>query len=191
MWFENYSDFTNFQYFGHLMWRANSLEKTLMLLYSVTKSCPTLCNSIDCSTPGFPVVHCLPEFAQIQVHWVSDVIQPSHPLSSSFPPALNLSQHQGLFQWVGSSHQVAKVLEVCEVWVVLKPHLVSLSPIYLLRLAVCTYVLSHTAEWKYQEGKMSLFIFQHQSLFTLDTVIHILCSYPSLSCVQLFVTRGL
>ena len=66
---------------------------------------------MDCSTPGFPVHHQLLEFAQTHVHWVSDAIQPSHPLSSPFPPALNLSQHQGLFQWVSSSHQVAKVLE--------------------------------------------------------------------------------
>ena len=61
-----------------------------------------------CSIPGFPVLHCLPDFAQPHVHWVKDTIQPSHPLSSPSPPALNLSQHQGLFQWVGSSHQVAK-----------------------------------------------------------------------------------
>ena len=63
------------------------------------------------STPGLPVHHQLPEFIQTHVHWVSDAIQPSHPLSSPSPPALNLSQHQGLFKWVSSSHQVAKVLE--------------------------------------------------------------------------------
>ena len=57
---------------------------------------------MDCSTPGFPVHHQLPEFAQTHVHWVGDAIQPSHPLSSPSPPAFNLSQHQGLFQWVGS-----------------------------------------------------------------------------------------
>ena len=66
-----------------------------------------LCNPMDCSMPGFPVLHHLLEFAQTHVHWVS----PSHPLSSP-APALNLSQHQSLFQWVGSSHQVAKVLEL-------------------------------------------------------------------------------
>ena len=70
-----------------------------------------LCDPMDCSTPGLPVHHQLPEFTQTHVHWVSDAIQPSHPLSSPSPPALNLSQHQGLFQWVSSSHQVAKVLE--------------------------------------------------------------------------------
>ena len=78
---------------------------------SVTQSCPTLCNPMSCSTPGLPVYHQLLESIQTHVHWVGDTIQPSHPLSSPFPPALNLSQHQGLFQWVSSSHQVAKVLE--------------------------------------------------------------------------------
>ena len=78
---------------------------------SVDESCPTLCNPIDCSTPGLPVYHQLPEFTQTHVHWVGDAIQPSHPLSSPSPPALTLSQHQGLFKWVNSSHQVAKVLE--------------------------------------------------------------------------------
>ena len=71
----------------------------------------SLCNPMDCSTPGLPVHHQLPELAQIHVHWVSDSIQPSHPLSSPSTPAFNLSQHQSLFQWVISSHQVAKVLE--------------------------------------------------------------------------------
>ena len=78
---------------------------------TVTQSCPTLCNSMDCSTPGFPVHHQLPELAQTHVHQVSDAIQPSHPLSSPSPPAFNLSQHQALFKWVSSSHQVTKVLE--------------------------------------------------------------------------------
>ena len=67
---------------------------------------------MDCSTPAVPVHHQLPKLAQTHVLWVSDAIQPSHPLSSLSPPAFNLSQHQGLFQWVSSSHQVAKVLEL-------------------------------------------------------------------------------
>ena len=79
---------------------------------SVAQSCPTLCNPVNRSTPGFPVHHQLPEIAQTHVHWVSDAIQPSYSLSSPSPPAFNLSQHQGLFQWVSSSHQVAKVLEL-------------------------------------------------------------------------------
>ena len=65
---------------------------------SVAKSCPTLCDPMDCSTPGFPVLHCLPEFAQIHVCWVGDAIQPSHSLPSSSPFACNLSQHQDIFQ---------------------------------------------------------------------------------------------
>ena len=78
---------------------------------SVAQLCPTLCDPIDCSTPGFPVHHQLPELAQTQAHQVSDAIQPSHPLSSPSPPAFNLGQQQGLFQLVSSSHQVAKVLK--------------------------------------------------------------------------------
>ena len=78
---------------------------------SVAQLCPTLCDPMNRSTPGLPVHHQLPEPTQTHVHWVDDIIQPSHLLSSPSPPALNLSQHQGLFQWVSSSHQVAKVLE--------------------------------------------------------------------------------
>ena len=77
---------------------------------SVSWLYPTLCHPMDCNTAVFSVLHYLPEFAQIHVHWVSDAIQPSHPLSSPSPLALTLSQHQGLFQWAGSSHQVAKIL---------------------------------------------------------------------------------
>ena len=73
--------------------------------------CSTLCDPMNCSTPGLPVHHHLPEFTQTHVHRVSDVIQPSHPLSSPSLPALNPSQHQSFFQWVNSSHEVAKVLE--------------------------------------------------------------------------------
>ena len=74
---------------------------------------PTLFDPMDCSTPGFPVLHYLLELAQTCVHWVNDATQPSHPLSSPSPPAFSLSQHQGLFQWVDSLHQVAKEL-VCQ-----------------------------------------------------------------------------
>ena len=79
---------------------------------SSSNSCLTLCTPMDCSLPGSSVFHYLPKFAQIHVHWVSDAIQPSHPLSSPSPPAFNLPQHQGLFQWVSSLRQVAKVLEL-------------------------------------------------------------------------------
>ena len=104
---------------GHCM---SSLEKRLfkssahflIIWWSLSFShsvCLTLCNSMDYSTPGFPVFHHLPELAQTHVHWVSDAPQPSHLLLSPSTPAFNLSQHQGLFKWVNSLHQVAKVLE--------------------------------------------------------------------------------
>ena len=83
----------------------------LSLGCSVAKSCPTPSDPMDYSTPGYPIFHHLLELAQTHVHWVSDAIQPSHPLSAPSLVALSLSQHQGLFQWVSSSHQEAKVLE--------------------------------------------------------------------------------
>jgi len=94
-------------YRGHFL----PIYITSIQFSSVTQSCLTLCNPMDCSTPGLPVHHQLPEFTQTHAHWVGDVIQLSHPLSSPSLPAFNLSQHQGLFKWVRSSHQVAKVLE--------------------------------------------------------------------------------
>ena len=87
-----------------------SFSKRALSSVQFTQSCPALCHPMDYSMPGFPVHQQLPEFVQIHVHRVGDAIQPSHPLSSLSLPAFNLSQHQGLFQWV-SSHQVAKVLE--------------------------------------------------------------------------------
>ena len=78
---------------------------------SVTQSCPTLCDPMDHSMPALPVHHQLPQFTQTHVHCVGDAIQPSHPLSSPSPPALNLSQNQGLFKWVRFLHQVTKLLE--------------------------------------------------------------------------------
>ena len=80
--------------------------------HSAAQSCLTLCDRTDCSMPGFPVLHYCPEFAQTHVPWVSDAIQPSHLLSFLYPPAFNFSQHQGLFQWVSSLHEVAKALEL-------------------------------------------------------------------------------
>ena len=79
---------------------------------SVGQLCQSLCDPMDCSTSGFPVLHNVLEFAKIHVHWVIDAIQLSYPLLPSSPPALNLSQLQGLFQWIGSLHNVAKVLEL-------------------------------------------------------------------------------
>ena len=78
---------------------------------SVAQLCPTLCNPMNCSMPGLPVHHQLPDFTQTHVHRVSDAIQPSHSLSSPFPPAPNPSKHQSLFQWVNSLLEVPKVLE--------------------------------------------------------------------------------
>ena len=75
---------------------------------SITQLCLTICDPMDCRTPGFPVHHQLRELAQTHVHQVGDAFQPSHPLSSPSPPAFNLAQLQGLFKWVSSSHQVAK-----------------------------------------------------------------------------------
>jgi len=90
---------------------SSSLQSSHQLS-SGTQSCLTLCDPMNCSMPGLPVRHQLPESTQPHVHWVDDAIQTSHPLSSPSPPDLNLSQHQGLFQWVNSLHQVAKVLGV-------------------------------------------------------------------------------
>ena len=78
---------------------------------SVAQSYPNFCDTMGCSMPGFPVHHHLPEFTQTYVNWVGDASKPSHPLSFPSPPTINLSQHQGLFKWVSSLHQVAKVLE--------------------------------------------------------------------------------
>ena len=84
----------------------------ILFRVSITKLCTTLCNPMDCSMPGSPLLHYLPEFAQTHVHWIGDSIRSSHPLSPTSPPALNLSQNQGLLQWVGPSYLVDKVLEL-------------------------------------------------------------------------------
>ena len=88
-------------------------HKSLIIQFSSVQSLSrlTLCDPMNCSTPGLPDHHQLPEFTQTHAHRVGDAIQPSHPLSSPFAPAPNPSQHQSLFQWVNSSHEVAKVLE--------------------------------------------------------------------------------
>ena len=90
--------------------KYNSQSCFLVQFNSVAHLCPTLCDPMNCSTPGLSVHHQLPEFTQTHVHWVGVVIQPSVSSSPS-PPTFNLSQHQGLFRWVSSSHQLAKVLE--------------------------------------------------------------------------------
>ena len=103
-------------------WKGRTILKVLNYLSSklkkkqcccsVAKSCPILCDPMNCSMPGFPVLQHFPQFAQAHAHWVSDAIQPSHPLLPPSSLALNLSQHQGLFQWVSCSLQVTKVLEL-------------------------------------------------------------------------------
>ena len=94
-----------------LWFHCLNVSQSISSVSSVTQSCPTLCDPKDCSTPALHVHHQLLEFSQTHVHWVGDAIQPSHPLSSPSPPAFNLSQHQSLYKWVSSSHQVAKGLE--------------------------------------------------------------------------------
>ena len=102
------------QAFGETLWSylvKLKLHIASVQFSSVAQSCPTLCDPMNCSTPGLPVHHQLPGFTQTHVHRVSNAIQPSHPLSSPSPPAPNPSQHQSIFQWVSSSHEVTKVLD--------------------------------------------------------------------------------
>ena len=91
--------------------KGKDIFKKWLCCCSVAQSCPTLCNLMDCRMPGLSVPHHLPKFAQVHVHCIGDAIQPSHPLTLS-SSALNLSQHWGLFQWVGCSHQVTKIQEL-------------------------------------------------------------------------------
>ena len=88
------------------------LSREICWISPVAQSCPTICNPMDCGMPGFPVHHQLPELAHAHFHQVGDAIQPSYPLSSLSPPTFSLCQHQDLFQWVSSSYQMAKVLEL-------------------------------------------------------------------------------
>ena len=132
---------------------------------SVTKSCLTLCNAMNCNTPDFPVLHYLLEFAQIQVHWIGDAIQPSHPLLPPSPLVLNLSQHQGLFQWVNSSHQVAKVLELQLQHQVLPMNIQGWFPLELtglisLQSKELSRIFSSTTIWKHSFKCMFLGIYQ-------------------------------
>ena len=90
-------------------WKKSYDQPSSVQFSLVTQSCPTLCHPMNCSMPGLPVHHQLLEYTQTHTYWVGGTIQPSHPLLSPSPPAPNPSQHQGLFQWVSSSHEVAKV----------------------------------------------------------------------------------
>ena len=111
LWWETFKIFSlsNFQICSTILFIIVTISS--VQFSSVTQSCPSLCDPVNRSTPSLPVHHQFPEFTQTHIHWVSDAIQPCHPLSSPSPPAPNLSQHQSLFQWVNSSHEVAKVLE--------------------------------------------------------------------------------
>ena len=102
----------------NMQWRKDNLFNngagklySSFQLGSVVQLCPTLCDPMDCSTPGLPVLHHFQEFTQTHVPWVGDAIKPSHPLLSLSPPAFNLAQYQGFFKWVSSSYQVAKAFE--------------------------------------------------------------------------------
>ena len=156
---------------------GNSCLKCWFRCCSVIQSCPTLCNPMDCSMPGFPV-HYLLELAQTHIHWVSDAIQLSHPLLSPSPPTFNLSQHQGLFQCLGSSHQVAKVLE-------LQPQHQDQSPlgwtgwISLLSKGL-SRVFSKTTVQKFQLIRFSLVIYFIHSSVYISTLspIHPTSSFP-------------
>ena len=94
-----------------VLWVRKS-QGVINLCCSVIQSCLTLCDHMDCSTPGLPVPHHLLEFAQVHVHFIDNAVQPSHPLMPSSPSALNHSQHQVLFQWVVCSHQMTRILEL-------------------------------------------------------------------------------
>ena len=142
---------------------------------SVAHSCLTLCDPMDCSTPGFPVPHHLSEFAQTHVRWVSDAIQLSHPLLSPSSPAFDLSQHRGLFQWVTSLHQVAKVLELqhqsfqrifrvyfLQDWLVWSPCSPRDSQVFLQQHSSKASILWHSAFFRVQ--------LSHQYMTTRKTV---------------------
>ena len=102
----------NSKYWSCPLWILSPLLLRLWIVVAQSQYSVWLCHHMKCSTSGFPVLHYLMELAQNHVHWVGDAIQPSYPLLSPFPRAINLSQHQDLFQWVSASHQVARVLEV-------------------------------------------------------------------------------
>ena len=110
-WSFSFSISPSSEYSGLISFRIDWYLYASVQFSSVTQSCLTICDPMNGSMPGLPVHHQLPEFTQTHAHWVGDAIQPSHPLSSPSPPAPDPSQHQGLFQWVNSSHEVAKVLE--------------------------------------------------------------------------------
>ena len=145
--------------------------------HSMAKLCLTLCDLMDCSTTGFSVLHCFTEFAQTCVHWVGDAIQPFHPLSSPSPLALNLSQLHSLFQWVSSSHQVAKISGASASASVLPMNIQCWFPLQLtglisLQSKGLSRVLSNTTIWRHQffDLQPSLWSNSHLYVTTEQTV---------------------
>ena len=117
-----------------------SILYTCLSIFLLLFSCLTFCDPMDCSTPGFPVLHYLPEFAQTHIFWVGDAIQPSHPLSPPSPPALNLPQHQGLFQWVSSLVKLLELqLQHQSYLPILSIHIIIYLPTYLHTFFVYQY----------------------------------------------------
>ena len=137
---------------------------------SVVKLCEILCDLMDCSMPGFLVLHYLLEFAQIHVHWVDDAIQPSHPLSPSSPPALHLSQHHHLFQWVGCSHQVVKVFRASASAVVFPINIQCWLP---LGLSGLVSLLSKGLSWVFSSTKNSKASILRHSAFFMVQLTHL------------------
>ena len=139
---------------------------------SVTQLCPILCNPMDCSTPGFPVHHQLQELGQTHVHRVGDAIQPSHSLSYPSPPAVSLSQHQGLFQCVCCLHQVAKELKLQVSSSVPPMNIQCWFPLELIGLIALlskglSKVFSITTIWKHQFFVLQLSLWSNSHIHTL------------------------
>ena len=122
---------------------------------------------MNCSMPGFPVLYYFLEYARIHVHWVSDAVQPSHPLLPPSPPVLNLSQHQSLFQWIGSLNQVAKVLELSALASVLPVNMQGWFPLGLTDLiSLLSRGLSKSL---LQHHSLKVSILRRSALFTVQT----------------------
>ena len=159
-------------------WLHGHLLISSVQFSSVAESCLTLCYPINRSMPGVLVNHKLPEFTQTHVHWVSDAIQPSHPLLSPSPPAPNPSQHQSLFQWVNSLHQVAKVLEFLALASVLPMNTRDWSP---SEWTGWISLQSKTLKSVLQQHSSKASILRHSAFFLVQlTSIHVYWKNPSL-----------
>ena len=137
-------------------------KKIMIQFSSVTQSCLTLCNPMNRSTSGLPVHHQLPEFIQTHVYWVSDAIQPSHPLSSPSPPAPNPSQHQSLFQWVNSSHEVAKDRLKINLYISIKNKNLYAVLLYEFQRYFMNTTILTTFLWEFVETKVIPFDFSKE-----------------------------